>query len=100
MSGKLPVNIKKYFSIDETITSDQGILSFPFRLTRLLDIVRNDGPDNAIITLDNGDPITLDPGDYIGPWDGFVCSIITISCPRDSVNPEEIKTCRVRALGV
>ena len=94
MSGKLPINSNQYFSIDQTITNDQGTQSFPFRLTRLLDIIRNDGPDEAAVSLDGGAEIPLLAGDYIGPWDGFQCSTISMLCKTQGGN------CRIRALGV
>lgn len=91
MSGKLPVNTNKYISIDETATVGEGAKSFPFRLVRLLDIVRNDGPDTAVITLDEGPGIPLDAGDYIGPWADFQCSIMTIQTEG---------TARIRGVGI
>jgi hypothetical protein len=94
VSGKIEVPTNVYRSIDETVTDADGVVSCPFAITRLLDIVRNDGPGEASITLDGGGAIPLNVGDYIGPWENFHCSTITIQCV------EEGKSCRIRALGV
>ena len=91
MSGSIPISTNKYVSIDKTVTQVEGEIPLPFCLARLLDIVRNDGPDTAIIRLDSGDPITLDAGDYIGPWAEFKCSIIAIQTQG---------TARIRGVGI
>ena len=94
MSGKMPATTNQYFSIDKVVTTAEGVVGLPFRCSRLLDIIRNDGPGEAAITLDGGNAIPLDAGDYIGPWADFNCSTIKIQCVTAN------SSCRVRALGV
>lgn len=94
MSGKIPITTNKYASVDETVANTDGTKSYPFRLNRLLDSVVNEGPGEAVITLDGGDTISLSVGEYIGPWPDFHCSTITIACS------EANQSCRIKAKGV
>lgn len=92
MSGTMPVQTNKYASVDEIISGEE--MQFPFVVTKFLDIIRNDGQGSAQIRLDEGNPIRLEPGDYIGPWYDYSCSTIYIKCLTEG------KTCRVRAVGL
>ena len=94
MSGKIASATNQYVSIDQTVTSAQGTSQSPFRVYRLLDIIRNDGPGEAVLMLDGGAEIALMAGDYIGPWADFQCSTISIRCASNN------SSCRIRALGV
>lgn len=94
MSGRIVTPSNKYVSIDETLTFLDGRQSRPFQVTRLLDTIINDGPGMAVISLDEGADIPMEPGFYVGPWPDFSCSTIYIQCV------EEGKSCRIRGLGV
>ena len=94
MSGKIPIATNKYSSIKEEVTNMGGEISRPFLVTRYLDYVLNDGPGEAEIRLDEGAPIPLDAGAYIGPWLDFRCSTVYIKCTTQG------GSCTVKCVGV